>query len=106
MFERRQAAIKAGLPDGNQGLHELEVRYFMTQILSAVKYLHSKRIVHRDLSLKNVFVGSNQEKTMQIKIGDFGLSIQVPNNQSKCLRNSFCGTPQFIAPEVYQAEVD
>ena len=68
-------------PIGQRGLSELEVRYFMTQIVSAVEHLHSKRVVHRDLSLKNVFLGSNFDQDMQVKIGDFGMSIQLEQDE-------------------------
>lgn len=62
------------------------------------------KIVHRDLSLKNIFIGSNFEKTMQVKIGDFGMSIKLKEDEEEQLRNSFCGTYHFIAPEVYKNE--
>jgi cell cycle serine/threonine-protein kinase CDC5/MSD2 len=48
---------------------EPEVRYYMIQILDAVKYMHSEQVIHRDLKLGNLFI-----KDMQVKIGDFGLA--------------------------------
>ena len=58
------------------------VQYLMYQIVSAVKYIHSKRIIHRDLKLDNILVNfktPNDYKTInllsaQIKIIDFGFS--------------------------------
>jgi serine/threonine protein kinase len=104
----KAAANKHGAPLGHQGLSEVEVRYFMTQILQALDFLHTSdnQIIHRDLSLKNIFIGTNGEKTMQAKIGDFGMSIKLDRQQTQSLRNSFCGTYQFIAPELYQNEVN
>jgi len=51
----------------------------MTQLLLALEYLHSDEtmVIHRDLSLKNIFIGHNLDKQMQVKIGDFGMSIQL-----------------------------
>ena len=51
----------------------MEVRYFMSQIVDTLMYLHSDeiRVIHRDLSLKNIFIGEN----VQVKIGDFGMSL-------------------------------
>lgn len=41
---------------------------------------------------------------MQVKIGDFGMSLRLGNNETSIHRNSFCGTYQFIAPELYKNE--
>uniref|UniRef100_A0A8C0JEI7 Polo like kinase 3 n=1 Tax=Chelonoidis abingdonii TaxID=106734 RepID=A0A8C0JEI7_CHEAB len=51
-------------------LLEPEVRYYLRQIISALKYLHLKGILHRDLKLGNFFVNDN----MELKVGDFGLA--------------------------------
>jgi calcium-dependent protein kinase len=46
----------------NFELTEEEVRIFMTQILSAVTYMHSNRIIHRDIKLENVVLVKQVEK--------------------------------------------
>lgn len=75
-------------------LTEAEVRYFMVQIIGAVKYLHRRKVVHRDLKLGNIFF----DPQMNIKIGDFGLATIV--NTAHPRRYTICGTPNYIAPEV------
>ena len=50
-------------------------------------------MLHRDLKLGNVFMGNN----MQLKIGDFGLATELKKGER---RKSFCGTPNYMAPEV------
>jgi serine/threonine protein kinase len=50
-----------------------ETRYFMIQLISAVDYMHSNRVIHRDLKLGNIFLNSN----MEIKVGDFGLAAKL-----------------------------
>ncbi|XP_074858496.1 serine/threonine-protein kinase PLK3 [Carettochelys insculpta] len=75
-------------------LLEPEVRYYLKQIMSALKYLHLKGILHRDLKLGNFFVNDN----MELKVGDFGLAAQQePADQKK---KTICGTPNYLAPEV------
>lgn len=81
-------------------LHELkkltpgEAKYFMSQTVSAVDYLHKSCIVHRDLKLGNLFVNKN----LEIKLGDFGLAVVIEHESQK--RFSRCGTPNYLAPEV------
>ncbi|GME82482.1 unnamed protein product [Ambrosiozyma monospora] len=75
-------------------LTEPEVRYFMVQIIGAVKYLHRRRVVHRDLKLGNIFF----DPEMNLKIGDFGLATIISSPDKK--RYTICGTPNYIAPEV------
>ncbi|KAF7254298.1 Serine/threonine-protein kinase PLK3 [Varanus komodoensis] len=75
-------------------LLEPEVRYYLKQIISALKYLHLKGILHRDLKLGNFFINEN----MELKVGDFGLAaLQEPVDQRK---KTICGTPNYLAPEV------
>lgn len=73
---------------------EPEVRYFMVQIVGAIQYLHSRRVIHRDLKLGNIFF----DPEMNLKIGDFGLASVLPANDSR--KYTICGTPNYIAPEV------
>ncbi|KAI9260247.1 kinase-like domain-containing protein, partial [Sporodiniella umbellata] len=75
-------------------ISEDEVRYFMGQLLSAVRYLSDNRIVHRDIKLGNVFLDEN----MDCKIGDFGLSARLVSKFDR--RKTTCGTPHYIAPEI------
>jgi serine/threonine protein kinase len=45
----------------------------MLQLISAVDYMHSNRVIHRDLKLGNIFINEN----MEIKVGDFGLAAKL-----------------------------
>lgn len=66
----------------------------MLQVLEGLEYLHSQKIVHRDLKLGNIFLNEN----MQIKIGDFGLATKIDFVGEK--KKTICGTPNYIAPEI------
>ena len=77
-------------------ISELEVRYYLSQILSAVKYMHKSKVIHRDLKLGNLFLSSN----LHIKIGDFGLATRVEYDGER--KHTVCGTPNYIAPEILE----
>lgn len=54
-------------------LIELEVRYFMKQIVEGIKYFYDNKIIYRDFKFGNLFLNDD----MDVKIGDFGLVIRV-----------------------------
>lgn len=79
--------------------------------------MHGRRIIHRDIKLGNCFLDGN----MQVKIGDFGLAIELPEkkvniqminklgeqnlgeSEEMSLRHSICGTPNYMPPEILAA---
>ena len=79
-------------------LTEVEIKYYVLQILKAVECMHKKLIIHRDLKLANIVIDSN----MNIKIIDFGLAAQLKHPKQKVALH--CGTPNYIAPEILDAD--
>uniref|UniRef100_A0A667WPL6 Serine/threonine-protein kinase PLK3 n=1 Tax=Myripristis murdjan TaxID=586833 RepID=A0A667WPL6_9TELE len=75
-------------------LTEPEVRYYLRQIISGLKYLHNRGILHRDLKLGNFFVNEN----MELRLGDFGLAAKLETVEQR--KKTICGTPNYLAPEV------
>ncbi|KAJ8752011.1 hypothetical protein K2173_001037 [Erythroxylum novogranatense] len=70
------------------------------QILEGLLYLHSHDppVIHRDLKCDNIFVNGNQG---EVKIGDLGLAAIL---QQARAAHSVIGTPEFMAPELYEEE--
>ncbi|CAI8584272.1 unnamed protein product [Vicia faba] len=70
------------------------------QILKGLNYLHTHEpcIIHRDLNCSNVFVNGN---VGQVKIGDLGLAAIVGKNH---IAHTILGTPEFMAPELYDED--
>ncbi|KAL8808694.1 MAG: hypothetical protein Q9200_004109 [Gallowayella weberi] len=66
------------------------------QILDGLRHLHAKGVVHRDLKPQNILVERNM--LFKVIIADFGMAKVVTGTD---LLHTFCGTPKYVAPEVY-----
>ncbi|EWM22555.1 protein kinase domain protein, partial [Nannochloropsis gaditana] len=77
-------------------LTEGEVQYYLLQLLEALRHLHAKGVIHRDLKLGNLFL----DKHMRIKVGDLGLAAKLLSRADR--KKTMCGTPNYIAPEILE----
>ncbi|KAI4328943.1 hypothetical protein L6164_021255 [Bauhinia variegata] len=75
------------------------IKNWARQILRGLVYLHSHKpaIIHRDLKCDNIFVNGNHG---EVKIGDLGLATVMQQPTAR----SVIGTPEFMAPELYEEE--
>lgn len=91
--------------DAQEDYHytEAECARLIKQMLSSVRYLHSKKIIHRDLKLEN-FLFSSPDANSPLKMIDFGLSKHFTHLGE--LQHECVGTPYTVAPEVIRAEYD
>ncbi|CAN6348788.1 unnamed protein product [Urochloa humidicola] len=77
------------------------IRSWARQILRGLAYLHAHNVIHRDLKCDNIFVNGHQG---QVKIGDLGLAAVL--REAGQAAHSVIGTPEFMAPEMYDEEYD
>ncbi|KAG6941068.1 serine/threonine kinase 10, partial [Chelydra serpentina] len=91
-------AVDAVMLELDRGLTEPQIQVICRQMLEALVYLHSKKIIHRDLKAGNVLLTQDGD----IKLADFGVSAK--NIKTLQRRDSFIGTPYWMAPEVVMCE--
>ena len=111
-FEENTYVVLELCPNGSvqdmvktrRGISLPEVRRLVVQLCGAVKYMHARNVIHRDLKMGNLFL----DREMNVKIGDFGLAAVLvapgehEGNKIKGFsrRTTLCGTPNYIAPEI------
>lgn len=80
--------------------NENEVRFYTAEITLALEHLHQLGIIYRDIKLENILL----DQDGHICLCDFGLSkeFHVSNNEKRTY--SFCGTIEYMAPELIQGE--
>uniref|UniRef100_A0A672LH99 non-specific serine/threonine protein kinase n=1 Tax=Sinocyclocheilus grahami TaxID=75366 RepID=A0A672LH99_SINGR len=79
-------------------LTEPQIRVVCKQTLDALQYLHDGKVIHRDLKAGNILLTLDGD----VKLADFGVSAK--NTKTIQRRDSFIGTPYWMAPEVVMCE--
>ena len=77
---------------------EDHVLNWFTQICLALKHVHDRKILHRDLKSQNIFITKNG----LIKLGDFGIARVLSDTRSKA--KTVVGTPYYLSPEIIKSE--
>ena len=71
-------------------------RFFLLQMVESMEYMHSRRVVHRDLKLENILI----DEQLNLKIADFGFACY---KSIDCLK-SYRGTMTYMAPEIKEGK--
>ncbi len=82
----------------NSYFKEKAVKFYTSQILLAIEYLHNNGYIYRDLKPENILI----DKDGNVKLTDFGLSKMVLNDKSTT--DTICGTPEYLAPEIFRQQ--
>uniref|UniRef100_A0A8C8A101 non-specific serine/threonine protein kinase n=1 Tax=Oryzias sinensis TaxID=183150 RepID=A0A8C8A101_9TELE len=91
-------AVDAVMLELERPLTEPQIRAVCRQTLQALTYLHENKIIHRDLKAGNILLSLDGD----VKLADFGVSAR--NTKTLQRRDSFIGTPYWMAPEVVMCE--
>ncbi|KAJ8402756.1 hypothetical protein AAFF_G00364280 [Aldrovandia affinis] len=91
-------AVDAVMLELERPLTEPQIRVVCRQTLEALAYLHENKVIHRDLKAGNILFSQDGD----IKLADFGVSAK--NTKTLQRRDSFIGTPYWMAPEVVMCE--
>ena len=76
---------------------EDKARFYAASIGMALDYLHNHGIIYRDIKPENILIGEDG----YLKLIDFGMAKMVQGNEKA---TSFCGTPEYLAPEIITGE--
>ncbi|KAK8842579.1 hypothetical protein M9Y10_025437 [Tritrichomonas musculus] len=83
-------------------LEDSNIRLYIAEIAIALDFLHKNKIIYRDLKPENILIGADGH----IKLTDFGSAkdFMLLPNRNITTSTTFCGTPEYIAPEMIKKE--
>lgn len=91
-------AVDSIMNELEKPLTEPQIRYICHELCQGLTFLHQNKVIHRDLKAGNVLLTLGGD----VKIADFGVSAKNKHTLQK--RDSFIGTPYWMAPETIQCE--
>ena len=85
------------LHKSNKKVKNIFIKKYLYQTIQAIKELHKKKIIHRDIKPENILI-DNKDNAL---LSDFGIATHCKEGEK---RNTYCGTDEYLAPEVIRGE--
>ena len=85
------------LHKSNKKVKNLNIKKYLYQTIKAIGNLHKKGIIHRDIKPENILI-DNEDNAL---LSDFGIATHCKEGEK---RNTYCGTDEYLAPEVIRAQ--
>ncbi len=76
-----------------------EVAELMAALADAVEAAHAAGVIHRDLKPRNIFVGDGADKSLEVRLLDFGVSKLLDREEPLTVTQALLGSPGFMSPE-------
>lgn len=77
-------------------MSEDQAKFYFVEVCIAIGFLHSQYVLYRDIKPENILI----DQSGHLKVADFGLAR--PNMTAQDEAYSFCGSPEYMAPEMLQ----
>ncbi|CAK8991438.1 Calcium-dependent protein kinase 1 (PbCDPK1) [Durusdinium trenchii] len=99
-------ALQRAKQEGHKGLQENVVRLLIQQALDALVYIHSERVIHRDVKPANMVLTKLDQFPPHLLLADFGIAcVFKPDSSSSSMSRGPTGTYAYMAPEVYDNNI-
>ena len=96
-IQEQQAKNKGKPPSQHEYFSEDQILNWFTQICVALKHVHDRKILHRDIKSQNIFM----TKSGLVKLGDFGIARVLSSTAE--MAATVVGTPYYLSPEIVQS---